>query len=402
MHRSFDNINTTAKPHRDLMVESPSDETEAMEIFSHDRDLASLAGKAAFYHSQTFDSQSNLLKYSPERTSRTCQVSWSDKQVGDLIGSGAFSHVREVKITGSCSCHSESRSSVCGSVRDKHYVVKLLKPSIKDSQDTFEAGAVDLVNESKLLTHLNHENIIRLHGTTQGCIFKAYFNPIGYFLVLECLDYTLEDLLKRLRIKDKQSSNRLTGRPRFSFRGGNAQKIQRTHRLQDIAVPVASALQHLHEKRVIYRDLKPANIGFDANGTPKLFDFGLAREIVDNDRQMTPCSGSLRYMSPENATSDNYGFPADVHSFGIVLWEILTLEKPFGGMVPKDFYEKVVKSGVRPKLDGRVGPKSLQSLIRQCWDPLPGTRPDFKKVTNKLQYNRKPASRFSHVMQSNY
>jgi serine/threonine protein kinase len=134
-------------------------------------------------------------------------------------------------------------------------------------------------------------------------------------------------------------------------------------------------MQYLHKKRVIYRDLKPANVGFDANGTIKLFDFGLALEIVESGRRMTPTSGSLRYMSPENVRSGDYDFSADVYSFGVLLWEVLTLETPFMGMASEVILDVVVKSGVRPKLDAQVGCKSLQSIIRQCWDSRPETRP---------------------------
>jgi hypothetical protein len=111
-------------------------------------------------------------------------------QVGDIIGTGGFSQVREANMVGSHSRHAECWSS---SVQGRQYAAKVLKPFTKTSQETFEAGAVDLVNEATLWSHLNHENIIQLHGTTQGCMSKACFRPIGYF-VLERLDYTLEDL----------------------------------------------------------------------------------------------------------------------------------------------------------------------------------------------------------------
>ena len=65
-------------------------------------------------------------------------------------------------------------------------------------------------------------------------------------------------------------------------------------RLNDIAIPIAEAMKYLHSKNVIYRDLKPSNVGFDQNGTIKLFDFGLAREITDPGKCMTGCTGSRR------------------------------------------------------------------------------------------------------------
>lgn len=363
---------------------------ESSDPFKVCPDLASDVGKAAFRHSQTFDSQSMLVKGDRDQAFQPCQVNWNDMKIGDLIGYGAFSKVQEVKMVGNCSCYPECSSGSRGCVRGTHYAVKLLKTSVKRRKDTFEAAAIDLVNESKLLTHLDHKNIIRLHGISDGCLSEAYLDKNGYFLVLERLDDTLEDMLKRLRIEDRQlKDTSFIKRLSCIHRRGpfltDIQKSQRAARLQDIALPVASAMQYLHEKQIIYRDLKPSNIGFDANGTPKLFDFGLAREIVENCRRMTPSCGSLRYMSPENARSSNYSFPADVYSFGVLLWEVMTLEKPFMEITPSVFHDLVVKSAFRPRVDGRVGSKSLQSLIRRCWDPSPELRPTFVEVMEILQ-----------------
>ena len=369
------------QPHRESQVEIPSDEIEAKEV-SHDH--ASLAGKAAFYHSQKFDSLSRLKNDSPGETDRLCKVRWSDLQVGDLLGTGAFSHVREARIVGPCSCHPECRSAC---VRGGKYAIKTLKKSIKKERVTFEIGAIGLANEAKLLALINHENTIKLHGISQKCLSEAYLHKNDYFLVLERLDYTLDDLLKRLRIREQSNKAASNIMKRLCFRGGDPSLIATQKcRLQDIVIPIVSAMQYLHEKRILYRDLKPSNVGFDVNGSPKLFDFGLALEIVESGRRMTPTAGSLRYMSPENALSRDYGFSTDVYSFGVLLWEVMTLEKPFVGMTRKFFYDSVVKLGARPKLDKRrVRSKAIQSLIRQCWDPSQEIRPTFTEVMKVLR-----------------
>ena len=69
------------------------------------------------------------------------------------------------------------------------------------------------------------------------------------------------------------------------------------YRLKCVAIPVAEAMKYLHSNNVIFRDLKPSNIGFNEHGTVKLFDFGLAREITDPTRLLTGCTGSRRYVS---------------------------------------------------------------------------------------------------------
>jgi serine/threonine protein kinase len=344
-------------------------------------DLASLVGRAALRHSLTFDSQSRIMQDSP---GSLCQVSWEDLQVGDLIGAGTFSDIREAVMVGSCSCDPDECRSSC--VRGKHYVVKQLKASVKTKKETFEMGALGLASEAKLLPHLNHENIIRIHGITQGCISTAYLHSTsGYFLVLERLNYTLEDLLKSVKIEDLQAKKASSFMKRLFFGAASSSAEAKKTRLQDIAIPMARAMRYLHHKRVIYRDLKPANIGFDADGTLKLFDFGLAVEIVENHRRMSRAVGTFRYMSPENSGSHEYGFPADVYSFAILLWEVMTLDKPFEGMSSKVFHSRVFKSGARPKLDKRVGSKSLQSLIRKCWHQSQDKRLTFKQITEALE-----------------
>jgi serine/threonine protein kinase len=96
-------------------------------------------------------------------------------------------------------------------------------------------------------------------------------------------------------------------------------------------------MAYLHNKMIVFRDLKPANTGFDSRGVLKLFDFGFAlctaAPTVKLDDGKEPhllydkC-GTPRYMAPEVGLEMGYCFTADVHSFGILLWRICALKKP--------------------------------------------------------------------------
>jgi serine/threonine protein kinase len=123
--------------------------------------------------------------------------------------------------------------------------------------------------------------------------------------------------------------------------------------------------------RIVYRDLKPDNIGFDVRGDVKLFDFGLARELpnqmISNGMyKMTADTGSPRYMAPEIALEQPYNEKGDVYSFAILLHQICSLEMPFSGYSKNMFAKLVVNEGHRPKCDPNW-PQELQSMLQTCW-----------------------------------
>jgi serine/threonine protein kinase len=85
------------------------------------------------------------------------------------------------------------------------------------------------------------------------------------------------------------------------------------------------ALNTLHSKNIIYRDLKPDNLMIDNTGHVKLIDFGFAKQLSQSNdtRTYTNC-GTLGYTAPEVISGRGYSYPADLWSFGIVLAELLT------------------------------------------------------------------------------
>eukprot|EP00904_Undaria_pinnatifida_P003883 jgi/Undpi1/13496/HiC_scaffold_8.g03155.m1 len=82
---------------------------------------------------------------------------------------------------------------------------------------------------------------------------------------------------------------------------------------------------------------------------------------------MTGETGSTRYMCPEVAMQLPYNEKADVYSFGLILWEMLSLRRPFEGLNRKEFVQSVIKGGRRPPLQNDWS-GSLRELMRRCWD----------------------------------
>ncbi len=101
----------------------------------------------------------------------------------------------------------------------------------------------------------------------------------------------------------------------------------------EVVATLAEAMQLAHSRNIVHRDLKPANILLDANGSPKVTDFGLARQL-DSDIGQTQTGtavGTPSYMSPEQAAgeSKHVGPAADVYALGAILYECLTGRPPF-------------------------------------------------------------------------
>ena len=139
---------------------------------------------------------------------------------------------------------------------------------------------------------------------------------------------------------------------------------------------------------IVYRDLKPDNIGFDVRGDVKIFDFGLSRQFPtekdeDGTYKMTGDTGSMRYMAPEIALFQPYNETVDVYAFGILLHQICSLEKPFEGFTKKMFEKLVTRGGQRPKCDPKWSPR-IQTLLQQCWNVDIAKRPAMRKVLETL------------------
>lgn len=126
----------------------------------------------------------------------------------------------------------------------------------------------------------------------------------------------------------------------------------------------ADALQHAHEQGVLHRDIKPANLLLDEQGTAWITDFGLAKLVGQDDLTATgDVIGTLRYLAPE-ALRGEYSSKSDVYSLGLTLYELVTLEAPFGDLSPSQLLRELSERGpTRPrKLDPNI-PSDLETII---------------------------------------
>jgi serine/threonine protein kinase len=334
-------------------------------------------------------------------------LSWDDVDTGCLLGEGAFASVYRVvrssllpeddgesqsddlmteatflgesfgDLTALTQAHERSETH--------RLVLKCTKPpSSDDTHERALVAAQGLVSEASILASLpRHPNIIRLIGISSHILGRE---PGSGFLVLERVTDTLDKVLKTCNHQSGSSSRGEFFSLSSFFRRRRTQgmtKCAQQLRVR-IVLGVAEAMQFLHEHGILHRDLKPGNVGLGYDGEVRLLDFGSSRK--KEGRRLTQAVGTMRYMAPEVALSQDYGFPADVHSFAILLWEVLTLHKPFDELsrTREELRHIIHVQQKRPSLRAVASP-ALRRLLQASWNTDPKLRPSFTHVVGQLK-----------------
>ncbi|KAF8405477.1 hypothetical protein HHK36_010383 [Tetracentron sinense] len=131
----------------------------------------------------------------------------------------------------------------------------------------------------------------------------------------------------------------------------------------------------------------PAVLPRACSGVVKVADFGVAR-VQAQSGVMTAETGTYRWMAPEVIEHKPYDHKADIFSFGIVLWELLTGKIPYEYLTPLQAAVGVVQKGLRPTIPKHTHPK-LMELLEKCWQQDPTLRPEFSEIIEMLQQTAK-------------
>ena len=302
-------------------------------------------------------------------TSKTLKLNWYEFRKVSLLGEGRFSSVFLVLS------------------QKRKMALKCLDPKKIYSSQEFLTASIDLFMEAKILSSLDHENIIKLRGVCSTSLSDSFYQEDGkgYFILTDVMQETLKDRIRRWRIDpvcfEKRRRYKL-----FNKKGGLDLRSM-YGRIATTAMGIAKGMKYLHERDIILRDLKPQNIGFhEATGKVCLFDFGFARPL--SECSSNEICGTPRYMSPEVMQAQGYSLKSDVYSFGIVLYEICSLKDAFNSRAPvlhdsDDILNKSEEFASRPPLH-HIPCDYTRALIEDCWSQDPNVRPSFDDICSAL------------------
>lgn len=267
-----------------------------------------------------------------------------DFQVEGLIGSGGFGSVFVGKY--------------CG----RRVAVKVLRPRRKNAEAMLQSFRAE-VNA----LYLKHENIVNVLATSAVEDFEA-----GAFIIME---YAGKRNLQQLI---NEPSERLPLARRANF-----------------ALHIIRALQYTHAHNIAHLDVKPANIIVDDYDVCRLCDYGCSQQVFGSNgkglRSPTNRSyltGTCGYRAPELLCGDAPTTKADIYSFGITLWQMLTRETPYAGENHHVVIFGVVAKDMRPKLPGNESETEndwYRRLITKAWPKQPEDRPTARELLKELE-----------------
>ncbi|XP_077777242.1 angiopoietin-1 receptor [Podarcis muralis] len=300
---------------------------------------------------------SRKAKNSPEPTIYPV-LEWNDIKFQDVIGEGNFGQVLKARIKKD-------------GLRMDAAIKRMKEYASKDDHRDF-AGELEVLCK---LGH--HPNIINLLG---ACEHRGYL-----YLAIEYAPHgNLLDFLRKSRVLETD--------PAFAIANSTASTLS-SQQLLHFAADVARGMDYLSQKQFIHRDLAARNILVGENYVAKIADFGLSR---GQEVYVKKTMGRLpvRWMAIESLNYSVYTSNSDVWSYGVLLWEIVSLGgTPYCGMTCAELYEKLPQ-GYRLEKPLNCDDE-VYDLMRQCWREKPYERPSFAQILVSL--NRMLEERKTYV-----
>ncbi|KAM6163281.1 proto-oncogene tyrosine-protein kinase receptor Ret isoform 10-T10 [Rhynchocyon petersi] len=250
--------------------------------------------------------------------------------------------------------------------------VKMLKENASPSE------LRDLLSEFNLLKQVNHPHVIKLHG---AC---SQDGPL--FLIVEYAKYgSLRGFLRESR-KVGPSYVGSGGSRNPSYLDNPDERALTMGDLISFAWQISRGMQYLAEMKLVHRDLAARNVLVAEGRKMKISDFGLSRDVYEEDSYVKRSKGRIpvKWMAIESLFDHIYTTQSDVWSFGVLLWEIVTLGgNPYPGIPPERLFN-LLKTGYRMERPDNCS-EEMYSLMLQCWKQEPDKRPVFSDISKDLE-----------------
>lgn len=259
---------------------------------------------------------------------------------------------------------------------DRKVAIKILNEEFSRQ----ESNLTRFIREAKAASSLNHPNILVVHEIGE-------YEKTNYIVSEFINGKTLRQVLKEKHLKLSE--------------------------VLDISIPIVDALCTAHSSNIIHRDIKPENIMVRPDGVVKILDFGLAKLVEERNRSNFGLEestllqnqtakglilGTVRYMSPEQASGKPVDARTDIFSFGIVLYEMLTGQQPFTGETVYHTIVAILEKEPPPvsQFTNRYPPE-LERIIKKCLAKKADNRysvaksllDDLKEVKDELAFQSK-------------
>ncbi|KAL4559110.1 hypothetical protein LXL04_031243 [Taraxacum kok-saghyz] len=243
-------------------------------------------------------------------------------------------------------------SGSCGDLYRGEYNGQDVAIKIHKSEHLNESLEDEFAHEVAMLKEVQHTNVVRFIGacTKQPplCIITEY----------------------------------MSGGSLYDYLHNKKHNVLMLPELLKFGIDVCKGMEYLHNNNIIHRDLKTANLLLDSQNVVKVADFGVAR-FLNQGGVMTAETGTYRWMAPEVINHQQYDQKADVFSFAIVLWELVTSKVPYENMTPMQA-ALGVRQGLRPDVPTNTHP-NLKDLMHKCWDFDPHNRLSFSQIRLQLE-----------------
>jgi len=346
----------------------------------------------------------------------------SEIVLGRLLGTGAFCDVHDLyeinllsrneleqrKSPITKDIEQQKREFIYRTCRDggdrPRYAIKHLRPNLNADRGikVFTHAAIDCLKEFDILSRLSHRNIVRLWGSAKlgrtqkkgnaknyGKIIEEN-NPEAFFIILEKLQETLSQRILRWTVMNKRVPPTCIADSGLPLPPFYLEKLR-------YASDIASALVHIHSQRMVFRDLKPDNVGIASDGTAKLFDFGLCRDLPTERDDMSRSNsgmkrepmfrmstvGTRRYMSPEMIRGNGYNQKTDSYSWALVFYEMMSLQKPYDKYNREMHKDLVCERLGRPHISIDF-PWSARDLLQRSWCDEVADRLSTSEICNEV------------------